>query len=142
MAATLQEEQIENYVDKVIRRYKTTQILYYPYESGGLDIYKQRTKTYGTPVELIGRAILTPTKEKLSMIGNDEIFDIAFLFSRIEMLKKFSSMEEGEWMNIDGEMAWWNRRYRIIRTHPTGQVGVNFLLMVILANSIPGVREG
>ena len=141
MAATAQEQAIEAYVDKVIRRYKTTTILYYPYASGAVDTYKQRTRDFGTPVELVGRAILNPTEEQLSMIGNDERYDIAFLFSRPEMEAKFPSVAEGEWVDVTGEMTWWQRRFRIVKVHPTGQVGERFLLVVMLAKTIERARD-
>ena len=141
MAASEQEQKIEAYVDKIITRYKTTDIYYYPYVTGAVDTYKQRTKTFGDPVTLVGRAILSPTKEQITVIGNEESYDIAFLFSRTEMQRKFPSLSEGEWLDVDGEMSWFNRRYRIIQVHPTGQVGVNFLLVVVLANSVPGARD-
>jgi len=139
--ATAQEIRIEAYVDKILRRYRTTAITYLPYTSGALDVYKQRTRTYGTAVDLVGRAILQPTPEKLTVIGNDEQYDIAFLFSRTEMEAKFPALSEGEWMEVTGEMTWWNRRYRIVKVAPTGQVGERFLLVVVLANTIQGARD-
>lgn len=132
---------IEAYVDNTITKYRTTDILYYPYSSGATDLYKQRTKSFGTAVTLIGRAIIRPTSEVLTVIGNGEVYDIAFLFSRSEMVRKFPTASEGEWMNVDGEIAWFNRRYKIERVTPTGQVSTTFLLVAVLAMSIPGARD-
>lgn len=139
--ATTQEDRIEAFVDSTLRKFKTTTIRYYPYASGATDVYRQRVRTYGSPVTLIGRAILNPTKEKLSVIGNDEMYDIAFLFSRLEMVDKLPAYSEGLWMDVDGEMEWWNRRYRIVKVKPTGQVGEKFLLTVVLGTTIEGARD-
>lgn len=138
---TTKEENIELIVDCVIREHQTTPIQYYPYVSGAVDVYKQRTRTFGTPVTLVGRAIIRPTNETLSVIGNDEQYDIAFLFSRTEMRKKFPALPEGEWMDVTGEMTWFGRRYKIEKAQPTGQVGLNFTMMVIMGKTIQGQRD-
>jgi hypothetical protein len=140
--ALTQEEKIELTVDAVITKYKTTGIIYYPYVSGATDLYGQRTRTYGTPVTLTGRAILNPTPEQVTVIGNGEVYDIAFLFSRIQMRLKFPTEDEGEWLDIRGEMKWWGtRRYKIEKVAPTGQVGENFLIIVVLGTTILGARD-
>lgn len=138
-----QEENIQTYVDKMIRRYRTTPIVYEAYETGqAVDIYKQRVKTYLPGVELVGRAILNPTREKVTIIGNGENYDIAFLFSRIELLDKFPLALEGQWLNVDGRMTWYNRQYRIVKAQPSGQVGQTFSLFIALGESYPGKRDG
>lgn len=135
------EAQIEAAVDSVIRKHRTTEILYYPYVTGALDLYKQRVRTYGAAVSLVGRAIIRPTKENLTVIGNDEAYDIAFLFSRTEMLAKFSLVPEGEWLDVSGEMSWFGRRFRIEKVHPSGQIGQRFMLVIVLASTIEGHRD-
>jgi len=137
-----QEEIIGIAVDKLITKYRTTTIKYYPYVAGSVDTYKQRTKTFGSAVELVGRAIVDPTSEEVTAVGSGESYDIAFLFSRLEMIRKFPLADEGEWMQPDGEMEWrGGRRYRIEKVKPSGQVGVNFTLMIVLANTIRGSRD-
>lgn len=135
------EAQILTKVDREITRHKTTEIYYYPYVSGATDIYKQRAKSFGTAVSLTGRAILEPTQETLTVIGDGEEYDIAFLFSRLEMLRKFPTAEEGEWMSAYGQIAWWRRRYKIEKAAPLGQAGIYFAMMVILAKNIQGERN-
>lgn len=132
---------IENQVDKVLTRYSTGAISYYPYAPGVRDHYGQVTKAFGTGVSLVGRAILNPTSEQISVIGNNETYDIAFLFSRTEMLKKFPALSEGEWLDVTGEMTWHGRRYKIDKVKPTGQIQETFILVVVVANSIPGARD-
>ena len=135
------EAQIQTMVDVNLTRYKTTAIAYYPYVSGVVDIYNQRTKTFGTAVSLVGRAILNPTNEKISVIGNDERYDIAFLFSKLEMDRKFPSAAEGEWLDVAGEMTWWGRRFKIEKVAPSGQVGTSFSLVIVLGTTIQGRRD-
>lgn len=136
------EEAVQKAVDARITRFKTTEIRYYPFEEGVPDIFRQQTKAFGDYTSLIGRAILRPTPEKLTVIGNGEEFDVAFLFSRLEMLRKFPAAAEGLWMKSSGQMWWWNRDYKVEHVRPTGQVGETFSLMVVLANTYEGRRDG
>lgn len=133
---------IEAKVDATITAHRTTAITYHPYVSGPVDVYKQRTKTYGTDVEdLVGRAIHNPTKEQLTVIGDGESFEIAFLFSRTQMRLRFPAAEEGEWMDTSAEISWRNRRYKIEKAKPTGQVFDNFMMMAVMGKTIQGRRN-
>lgn len=136
------EAAIQAKVDETIRRHQTTEIKHFPYVAGPLDLYKQKTKAFGTPVVLVGRAILRPTPEQLTVIGNGEVYDIAFLFSRTEMLKKIPLAIEGQWIDVDGEMEWYSRRFKIVQVRPTGQTSTVFHLLAVLAMSLPGKRDG
>lgn len=135
------ETAVQAKVDRIIALYKTTTIWYHPFLLGTPDVYLQQTKTFGTSVTLVGRAILRPTPETLSVIGNDEQFEVAFLFSRAEMLRKFPSAAEGKWIVSSGRMEWWSRMFKIEHIRPTGQVGEHFQLLVALANSLQGERD-
>lgn len=135
------EAAIQNKIDETITRFKTTEIRYFPYESGTIDIFRQRTKSFSAYISLIGRAILRPTPEKVTVIGNDEQYDVAFLFSRLEMLRKFPAAEEGKWIVSSGKMWWWDREYKIEHVRPTGQTGLTFSMIVVLANSYQGKRD-
>lgn len=139
--AAYTEAQIQTMVDTAITDHKTTSIVYYPYSTGAVDIYKQRTRAFGAGVTLIGRAILNPTMEQISVIGNGEAYDIAFLFSKLEMDRKFPSASDGEWLDVDAQMSWWGRRYKIEKVHPSGQVGLTFSLVIVLGTTIPGSRD-
>ncbi len=135
------ERSIQLAVDKQLTQFRHSQIRYFPYASGPTDVYKQKVKQFEPPVPLIGRAILNPTKEQVSVIGNDEVYEIAFLFSRLEMLRKFKLANEGEWMDVTGQMEWYDRRFKIEKYHQSGQVGPEFSLIIVLANSLLGQRD-
>lgn len=135
------EETAQKAVDRNIERHKTTAILYYPYTTGVVDRYGQRDKTFGAAVSLVGRAIHRPTPEMITVIGNGEVYDIAFLFSRLEMLRKFPAALDGEWVDASGQMEWRNRRYKIEKVAPSGQVGETFSLCIVLATTILGERD-
>jgi len=138
----LTEDAIEAKIDSVLTKYQNlAPIQYYPYATGSTDIYKQRTKTFGTPVTVIGRAINRPTKEMVTVIGDGEVFDMAFLFSRLELVRKFPAATEGEWMDTYGQMGWNSRRFKIEAARPTAQVATKYLMMVILATTIEGQRN-
>lgn len=130
------EAQIETKIDTVLTKYQTTQIQYYPYTSGVTDVYKQRDVTFGTPVTVVGRAIINPTEETITDIGAIVDIDVALLFSRLEMLRKFPAAVEGAWMDNAGQVSWNGSRYRIVRTAPSGQVGTKFLLFILLAKDL------
>jgi hypothetical protein len=135
------EAQAESAVDQFIDAYQTTEIKYYPYVAGTPNKYKQNTKGFGTAVTVVGRAIHNPTPEQVTIIGNGEEYEIGFLFSRLEMVRKFPSGTEGEWISDTGQMEWRNRRYKLEKVQPTAQVGEKFLLMVALGKSIQGSRD-
>lgn len=137
----LTESNIEAAVDRILSRYRQSEISFLPYSSGTVDQYSQRSKTYGTPVPLIGRAILNPTREQISAIGDGESFDIAFLFSRLQLIEKFPSAPEGEWLNNYGRATWNLRTFDLVRVAPTGQIGTKFLLTVALGKTIEGQRN-
>jgi hypothetical protein len=92
-------------------------------------------------VTLVGRAILNPTNEQISVIGNEERYDVAFLFSRLEMIRKFPAASEGEWIDVSGEFSWWGRRYKIEKVAPSGQIGASFSLVIALGMTIQGSRD-
>lgn len=135
------EQSIQLAVDKQLTQFQHSQIRYFPYLSGTTDVYKQKVKRFGAPTPLVGRAILNPTKEQVSVIGNDEVYEIAFLFSRLEMLRKFPLANEGEWMDVTGEMEWYDRRFKIEKYQQSGQVGPDFSLVIVLGNSLLGQRD-
>jgi hypothetical protein len=135
------EAQAQRVVDEAIRKYRTSPIQYLPFVSVVTDLYKQGTPQFGTAVTLVGRAIHHPTSEMISVIGNDERFGVAFLFSRLEMLRKFPSANEGEWIVDTGRMVWNSTTYKIEHVRPTGQLGETFAEVVVLGNTIDGRRE-
>lgn len=137
------EAQIQAKLDQLVTvKFKTTPIQYFGYAPGPLDLYKQKSKVFTAPILLNGRAILNPTKEVLSVIGNEERYDVAFLFTRAEMLRKFPTKVEGQWMDVSGELEWYSRRFKIEQVRPTGQTSTTFHLMVVLAMNLPGGRDG
>lgn len=137
-----QETAIDIRVDELLtNQFNSTAIQYYPYASNTVDIYKQRTKSFGTPVTVRGRAIHNPTKEQITVIGNGERYDVAFLFSRRELIRKFPGADDGEWMSTSGEITWFDRRYKIEKVQATGQVSTHFLMVVVLGCTIQGHRD-
>jgi len=130
------EDQIESKVDSLLTLYQNSQIQYYPYSTGTADIYKQRTLSFGTPVTVVGRAIINPTEEQITGIGRLVDIDVAFLFSRLEMVRKFPAAEEGAWMDNSGQLSWNGSRYRIVKVAPSGQVQTKFLIFIALGKDI------
>lgn len=135
------EENISTQVDSVLTKFAQSPITYHPYVTGALDVYKQRTKTFGTAVSLVGRAIWKPTQEQISVIGSTEQYDLGCVFSRKEMLRKLPTYSEGEWIDVTGEIGWNGRRFRIEEVRPSGQVQTHFLIIVVLCNTVQGSRD-
>jgi hypothetical protein len=138
--AGITEDRAEAAVDYGIRRCRSSSIEYVPYVPGAVDVYRQKDKVYGVPVPLVGRAIVSPTPELITVIGNNEKWDVAFLFSRVEMVSQFPLADEGEWMDTSGEMTWDGKRFKIGRAAPSGQIGEKFLLFIVLGTTIEGQR--
>jgi hypothetical protein len=132
------EAKAQRAVDAVITRYKTSPILHYPYVAQTPDAYGQSRPGFGVATTLVGRAIHRPTKEAITVIGDGEVFEIAFLFSRLEMLRKFPSAPEGEWISSADQLSWQNRRYRILHVRPTGQLGETFSELIVLGETLVG----
>jgi hypothetical protein len=135
------EAQVEVKVARTLSTFNSGNIDYYPYISGETDRFKQRVITYGTAVPLVGRAILSPTEEEISGIGDARMYEVGFLFSRLEMVSKFPLGVEGEWLDGRGQLEWRGRRYKIDKVHPTGQVASKFLIVVVLCSSLKGSRD-
>ena len=138
----LTEDNVQLVVDHYITLHRTTPIQYLAYAGGAVDRFKQRTKTFDAPSpDLIGRAIHNPTSEQVSIIGQGEVYDIAFLFSKLEMDRKFPAAVDGEWIQPEGQMVWRDRTYKIEKVKPSGQIGLTFSLVIALATTILGERD-
>ena len=87
------------------------------------NIYGQSKLDFeATAISCTGRCILNPSPEELSIVGNMEDVDAAVLFSRAEMVSKFPSNPENEWISLDDEVEYDSIRYRIIKVYPTGRI--------------------
>lgn len=137
------EAQIESKIDSVLTQYQMGGIQLYKLLSNGTpDLYQQAsTKTFDTAVTLVGRAIHKPTMETITAIGDGRTYDIAFEFSRLEMVRKFPAGVEGEWIGVEDEIEWRSRRYKIEKVKPTVQVNDHFALLLVFACSVPGDRD-
>ena len=61
--------------------------------------YDYGEKTYDDPVEVIGRAIIKPSEEVVSKYGGSKgTVDCLFVWSRLELIRKFPSGEENWWI--------------------------------------------
>lgn len=78
----------EQWVDEALVGFgKAIQV--YPAISVTRNQYGQASPAFGPAVECIGRCILEPTPEDISIIGNLQGVDIAILFSRLELVREF-----------------------------------------------------
>lgn len=128
-------------VDRVIRKYRTSTINVLKLESAGIpDRFGQSRPTFSAGVSVIGRAIHHPTNEILTVIGDGERYEIAFLFSRLEMLRKFTTLPEGKWITTYDRIVWNGNTYKLEKVQPTGQIGQTFSEVVALGNTAEGDR--
>lgn len=134
------EQSISAKIKKIIAASNSGPIDFRPYTQGTPDAYGQREPSFGTAVPLIGRAILKPTMEEISSIGKDMAYDIAFLFSREELVARISA-NEGRWVNVEDRMEWKGAAYKIVKVHPTGQISDKFLMVIVLASTVVGQRS-
>jgi len=135
------EAQAQRATDRAIRRYRASTISILKLESAGTpDRFGQSRATFSTGVPAIGRAIHNPTKEQITFIGDGERYEIAFLFSRLEMLRRFPALPEGKWITTYDKIAWKGNTYKLEKVQPTGQVGTTFSLVVALGSTAEGDR--
>jgi hypothetical protein len=135
------EAQAQRATDRAIRRYRASVITVLKFASAGTpDRFKQSQATFSTGVPIIGRAIHHPTKEQITVIGDGERYEIAFLFSRLEMLRQFPLLPEGKWVTTYDRISWNGNTYKLEKVQPTGQVGTTFSLVVALGSTAEGDR--
>jgi len=93
-------------------------------ETAPLDPYKTRRPKFKAPLEVNGRATSNPSEETMSIIGKDEDVDMAFLFSRLELERKFPAVvyPAALWITSKDRIEKDGEVYRIIRVHATGEV--------------------
>jgi len=135
------ESAISSKIGRLLRGHNSGPIQYFPFTAGTPDQYGQVSPSFGPPVFLVGRAILNPTEEIISGIGEASRYSVAFLFSREELLSKFPASNEGSWIDSRGEMFWNGSRYKVDVFHPTAQVGDTFLLFIALGTTKAGERK-
>lgn len=127
----------ETEVDAALRDYGK-EILVYLHKTVVVNVYEQAAKAFEEPVSCTGRCILNPTKEEVSVVGNLEGVDIAALFSRLEMVRRFGDAEEQAWLSELDEIEFENKRYRILQVHPTGRVENRCVMVVVLGANMLG----
>lgn len=103
----------------------------YPYGRGGAIVYS-------TALDVTGRIITEPTEELLTLIGDGLKWDVALLFSRLELVRKFSAADENEWLSVDDEFEHGGMRYACIKMFPTGRVHTQHSLIVVVCKSKEG----
>lgn len=138
--AIANESRIQDKVYAVLRDHGTDMDVL-KYTGTTLDQYKQGEPTFEDPVEVRGRGIRRPTKDQLSMIGDAEEVEIAFVFSRLELNEKFPTATEPYWVTNDDRIGFEGKLYRILSTHPTGKVAQTYSMLVAIAETLPGEAE-
>lgn len=139
--AQANEPKIQKKVRSALTRHGTD-IDVLKYTTGAvLDQYKQGEPEFADPIEVRGRGIRRPTKDQLSMIGDGEEVEIAFVFSRLELNEKFPAATEPDWITNDDRIGFEGKLYRILSTHPTGKIHLTYSMLVALAETIPGGAE-
>lgn len=127
-------------VRKVIARYSSAPIDLLKIASvtpDGSDPYGDGEPAYEAPVALIGRGIRNPTPEQVTVIGNDEHFDIAFLVSYLEMEEKFPGVDQDDWVTTEDAAGFEGNLYNIERVHLSGKVE-DYTLVILLGRTFEG----
>ena len=133
-----QQAQAEAWVDDLLLGFgKEIDIL--PHASEPIrNLYGQSESEFDQPVSCTGRCILNPTKEQISIIGNEQKVDCALVFSRTELVRKFPSAEEGEWISELDQFSFEEKTYKITKVHPSGRIGDRATLVIVLGDTIAG----
>lgn len=131
------EVEIASEVDRLLLGFGKS-IWIYPFGEGSTNQYGQAAKEFEEPIECTGRCILRPTKETLEIIGNLQGVDCALVFSRAEMIRKFPERDENEWLDEKDEFVYEERRYKILKVHPSGRIKNFHNVVVVLGANILG----
>ena len=119
-----EEDSHEIFIDEQIRIYGK-ELTVYKYSSqpvGGRNRYGQVTPGFAAGVSVYGRLVLNPNLEKLSLQDNLQQVDVSILFSRLELVRKFPSAAEQEWIHEKDEVELEGQRYKLIKVKFTGRV--------------------
>ncbi len=132
-----EQTQIQNEVDDLILGFGDTVEIYVAKDSVKNN-YGQASVSFHEAIPCTGRSILAPTKEDITIIGDLQNVDVAVVFSRLEMLRKFPHRDENRWIDEDDEFKFENERFRITKVYPTGRVKDWDLLLILLGKNISG----
>jgi len=85
--------------------------------------YEQKVPVYyRPPTVVVGRVLTEPSEEIITAIGKRVEWDVAILWSRLEMLRKFPSGEENKWINEDDFVYDGDTYYSLTKVFPSGQI--------------------
>jgi len=101
------------------------------------DPYTEGSSTFDPPVATVGRGIRHPTSEQVSMIGNDEHPEIAFVFSYLELEERFPLLAPQEWIKTDDAIGFEGNLYNVDRVKLSGKFQ-DYTLVVVLARTYEG----
>ena len=100
--------------------------------------FHQAAPVFPTNVICKGRSIVNVSEQQTSLIGNLQAADVALLFSRAEMLRKFPLKAEGEWLNEEDEFSFESERYKVLKFHPSGRIKDHSSIVILLGKTILG----
>lgn len=127
--------------DASIRKYRTSELRVYRFLSAGTpDRFGQAVPVYDGGTVVIGRAFHDPTQEQVTFIGDGERYGAAFVFSRLQLLKKFPALAEGKWITTYDRITWKGNEYKLDKVQPAGLIGETFSVVVALGNTPEGGR--
>jgi len=105
------------------------------------DQYQQGDPTFNTVVNTTGRGIRQPSADELSVIGDGENVEIAFVWSRLELIDKLSSYPTDKWLDNKDRIQFEGKVYRILSTHLTGKAFDLYSMVVCKAESLVGAAN-
>ena len=130
----MNEASVLNKVDKLLTDHQSLEPIYILKYEGTLPSPKTpfttAVKKYGSPILVVGRAITNPTKELASLFGNLAKLEIAFVWSRLELIKKFPLAAENDWLDSKDIVQYKDNTYDLIQVKPSGHYA-SFCTLVI-----------
>lgn len=115
-----------------------TDMLLLPFDglAGSSTPYKDRKPKFKDAVSLVGRAIRNPTKEQISFIGNMAAVEIAFVWSREELRRKFPAAAEGQWITGNDRVTFEGETFRLDIARPSGRYKMHNALFIALGTKL------
>jgi hypothetical protein len=100
--------------------------------------YDEGEPVFDEPVTVLGRGILTPTKDTVSFLGSDERPEIVFLWTRAHLALAFPDLPDDQRVTTDDRVVYDGRLFTLVSVHRTGRMYEDTLLLAAVGKTLLG----
>jgi len=137
----IRQSEVDTFLEEALAVYGET-VTILPYStSATASIYRQRTKTYGAPVEVTGAVSFDLTEEVATSIGLKSVPEGAVTFARAHLESAFGTEDLSSTITAKDDIVVGGSRYRITECAESGRLEDAPTFIVVAFSSHAG-REG